>query len=109
MDVINEEYSNLHEAKAILDDRAKDKNLGYEQKITLEYLEKVSKVNKKNLKALIEEFQKITVLKPRYIALLASMLPDTEEEVNALFSKEMTKLTSAETKQIIEIVKKYNK
>ena len=109
MDVINEEFTNLHEAKNMMESRGKEKDLVYEQKIALEYLEKVSKISKSNLKAIVEDLQKITILKPRYIALIVNMMPDTDTEVNALFSKEMTKLTSAEIKQIIDIVKKYKK
>ncbi len=109
MDVINEEFTNLHEAKNQMEKRSKEKDLVYEQKIALEYLEKVSKISKTNLKAVIDDLTKITILKPRYIALIVNMMPDTDNEINALFSKEMTKLTSAEIKQIIDIVKKYKK
>ncbi len=109
MDVITEDFTNLHEAKNIMAARAKEKDLVYEQKIALEYLEKVSKISKKSLEDIIADLQKITILKPRYVALIVNMMPDTENEVNALFSKEMTKLTSAEIKQIISIVKKYKK
>ena len=57
----------------------------------------------------MEELGAISILKPRYIALIVSMMPDTEEEVEALFSKERTNLKKEEIKKIVEIIKKYKK
>jgi len=64
---------------------------------------------KKQAEDLAEELGKIPVMKPRYINLVISMLPDTEEEVEALFSKERTNLKKEEVKQIAEIVSKAKK
>ena len=41
--------------------------------------------------------------------MIINMLPDTEDEVGMLFSKERTNLKKEETKQIVEIVSKYRK
>ena len=56
-----------------------------------------------------EELSAISILKPRYMALILSMMPDSEEEVELLFSKERTNLKKEEIKKIVEIVKKYKK
>jgi DNA-directed RNA polymerase subunit F len=56
-----------------------------------------------------DDLSKIAILKPRYIALIINMMPDTEEEVEALFSKERTNLKKEEIKQIVEIVRNYKK
>lgn len=109
MELTDEEDVNVPEAKRILDERKKERDLVYEQKICLEYLEKIPKLTQAQLKSIIEELSKITILKPRYTALIISMLPDTEEEVEMLFAKERTNLKKEEIKQIVGIVKSYKK
>lgn len=109
MELIEEEDLSVPEAKRILDERKKERDLVYEQKICLEYLEKVPKLTQTQVKSITEELSGIAILKPRYIALIINMLPDTEEEVEALFSKERTNLKKEEVKQIVEIVKSYKK
>lgn len=99
----------MPEAKRILEERKKDRDLVYEQKICLEYLEKVPKLTQAQVKSITEELGKIAILKQRYIALIVNVLPDTEEEVEMLFSKERTNLKKEEIRQIVEIVKKYRK
>lgn len=109
MQVLDEEDVSIAHAKKIMEERKKLGEMVYEQKICLDFLEKVSKLTQAQLKNLIEELSKIEILKPRYIALIINIMPDTEEEVEALFSKERTNLKKEEIKQIIEIVKKYKK
>ena len=109
MDVLEEEDVNVPDAKKILDDKKKERELVYEQKICLEYLEKISKLSSAQVKNMVDELSKISILKPRYVALIINMLPDTEEEVEILFSKERTNLKKDEVKQIVTIVKKYKK
>lgn len=109
MEIIGEEDVSVIESKEIMESRKKERDLVYEQKICLEYLEKVCKLSQSKAKQLVEELGKISILKPRYIALIINMLPDIEEEVEALFSKERTNLKKEEVKQIVEIVAKYKK
>ena len=109
MDVLEEEDVNVPDAKKILDDKKKERELVYEQKICLEYLEKISKLSPAQVKNMVDELSKISILKPRYVTLIVNMLPDTEEEVGILFSKERTNLKKDEVKQIVAIVKKYKK
>ncbi|MBI2971571.1 MAG: hypothetical protein HYY37_04115 [Candidatus Aenigmarchaeota archaeon] len=109
MELINEEDVGIPEAKRIMDERKKERDLGYEQKICYEYLEKLPKLSAAKLKSMTEELGTIAILKPRYIALIVSMLPETEEEVDMLFSKERTNLKKEEVKHIVEIVTKHKK
>ncbi len=85
IEVVSEEDVSIHDAKRIIDERKKDRDLVYDQKICLEYLEKVATLTATQLKNLTEELSGIQILKPRYVALILSMMPDTEEEVEALF------------------------
>jgi DNA-directed RNA polymerase subunit F len=109
MDIVAEEDVSTHDAKRILDERKKERDLVYDQKICLEYLEKVATLSQGQVKNLMEELAAVSILKPRYISLIISMMPDTEEEVEMLFSKERTNLKKEEVKKIVEIVKKYKK
>ncbi len=109
MDIVAEEDVSIHDAKKILDERRKERDLVYDQKICLEYLEKVANLSATQLKSIMEELASITILKPRYVALILGMMPDTEEEVESLFSKERTNLKKEEIKKIVEIVKKHKK
>ena len=109
MKVISEDDVNINEALKLLSERKNEKDLGYEQKICLEYLEKIPKVSEAKLKDFLDELGKIVILKPRYLTLIVNILPDSEDEVEALFSKERTNLKKEEIKKIVEIVKKYKK
>jgi|SRR3989344_5163457 len=109
MDIISEDDVSIHDARRMLDDRKKERDLVYDQKICLEYLEKISSLSATQLKNVTEELSAISILKPRYMALILSMMPDSEEEVELLFSKERTNLKKEEIKKIVEIVKKYKK
>ena len=109
MDIASEEDISIHDAKRIIDERKKERDLVYDQKICLEYLEKVSKLTPTQVKNLTEELEKVAILKPRYIALILNVMPDTEEEVEALFSKERINLKKEETKQIVDILTKFKK
>lgn len=107
MDIVNEEDVTAIDAKEIMNKREKEGELVYEQKICLEYLDKV--IHIKNVEELVEELKKITILRPRHIALIVNILPDTEDEVNMLFSKELVNLKKDEINQIVEAVKKFKK
>ena len=109
MEITSEDDVDLHAAKKIMEDRQKSGELVYDQKICLEYLEKVSKTGSKGVEDLQKELTKISILKPRYVTLIMNILPNTEGEVETLFSKERTNLKKEEIKQIVDTVKKFKK
>jgi DNA-directed RNA polymerase subunit F len=107
METIGEEDVDIVKATEIMNKKKEEKDLVYEQKICLDYLEKIPKVKQSKLKEMVEELSKISILKNRYIVLIVNVMPDTEEEVEALFSKERTNLKKEEITQIAQIVRKY--
>ncbi len=107
MEIISEEEVDITEATKVMNEKKKERELVYEQKICLDYLDKIPKLAPAKLKQMNEELSKISILKPRYMVLIANMLPNSEQEVEMLFSKERTNLKKEEIKQIAEIVKKY--
>jgi DNA-directed RNA polymerase subunit F len=104
MDVIKEEVITAAEAKNILSKSNRDK---YEQKICIEYFNKIPILTKAKADKLYEELNNLNILNKKQIIEIINVLPDTEEEFVALFSKE--KLKKEEIKNIVEIVKKYKK
>jgi DNA-directed RNA polymerase subunit F len=110
MEVLNESEVSIQDARLIMEGRKKEKvELRYEQKICMDFLEKLPKLTEKQLEDLKAELTKITILRPRHQALIISIMPDTDEEVEALFSKERTNLKKEEIKQIVGIVKQFKK
>jgi DNA-directed RNA polymerase subunit F len=110
MEVISEDEVSAEDARRILSERKKEGGeLRYEQKVCIDFLEKLPKLTDKQLEDVKAELAKIAILKPRYIALILNIMPDTEEEVEALFSKERTNLKKEEIKQIVEIVRQFKK
>jgi len=107
MRIINEKPVTEPEAKKIMQEREKIREMGYEQNLCLEHLKKVVRISLTDAKKIEEELSKIKILKPHQIAAIVSILPDTEEEVKALFSKEATNLKKEEIEQIIAICKKF--
>jgi len=109
MKVISENEVNVIEAKKIMDTRKEEGELVYEQKICLDYLDKIVKFLSSKPDPMMEELGKIVILRPRHIALIMNVMPDTEEEVKALFNKEIINLKKEEIDKIIDLVKKNKK
>ncbi|MEM7813849.1 MAG: hypothetical protein QW548_03055 [Candidatus Aenigmatarchaeota archaeon] len=108
MEVLAEEDVSAQDARRILAERKKQgTEMLYEQKICIEFLEKLPKLTDKQLEDMKAELSKIAILKPRYISLILNIMPDTEDEVEALFAKERTNLKKEEIKQIVDIVKQF--
>lgn len=101
------------EAKLILqatDRRNKDVDetieLGHEQKVTLDYLRNVAKVNKSDIEEGKKKLTELGVLKEHQIILLLNLLPKNKDEIDVIFQKERTTLTKENIEKILEIVKK---
>ncbi len=103
--VIDEKLITLAEAKKILD-KKKVKEMGYEQKITTDYLRKMVNADLKDIEKAKEELQKMEVLKEHQIINLVNLLPKEEEDVKVIFMKERTNLKDDDVKKILSIIKK---
>ncbi len=109
MDIVSEEDIDMHDAKIVMEERKKGSDLVYDQKICFDYLTRVATLTPTQLANVKDELSRITILKPRYVSLILNTMPDSEEEVEALFSKERTNLKKEEVKQIVQVVGKYKK
>jgi DNA-directed RNA polymerase subunit F len=99
----------LAEVKNILKKISKErKELLYEQKIALEHAEKFAKLSAKQTKDLITELMKLDHIEEINAYKIADILPNTEDDVKAIFAKERYTPNDKEIKNILEIVKKHS-
>ena len=108
MDIIDEKIVSWAEARKILEKKAKDKELGYEQKNALEHLKKFSKISEKKALEMIAALSKNERLKDRHIMNIVNHLPQNMDELNILFSSEIITLSEDDKKAILKIISKYS-
>ncbi|MEM5836407.1 MAG: RNA polymerase Rpb4 family protein [Candidatus Aenigmatarchaeota archaeon] len=107
MNVISEKEIPDVEAKEILENREKEGELKYEQKITLALLRKFVKVEPEKIRKLIEELRSIERLREKQIVTIANFLPEDKDDLRAILHKEYSAFTQEEIEKILEIVKKF--
>ena len=99
----------LSEVKNILKKISKErKELLYEQKIALEHAEKFAKLSAKETKDLITDLMKLDHMDELQAYKIADILPNTEDDIKAIFAKERYTPNDKEIKNILEIVKKHS-
>jgi len=99
----------LAEVKNILKKISKErKELIYEQKIALEHAERFARLSAKQTKDLITELMKVEHVEEIQAYKIADILPNTEDDVKAIFAKERYTPNDKEIKAILEIVKKHS-
>ncbi|MDI6798673.1 MAG: DNA-directed RNA polymerase subunit F [Candidatus Aenigmarchaeota archaeon] len=106
MNVLAEEVITDSDAEQMLEKRAKETELKYEQKNALEILRKFVKVEHEKIKILVEELKKIERLRDRQIVAIANFLPQDKEDLKAVLHKEYTSFTPEEIEKILETVKR---
>ncbi|MBM3304311.1 MAG: hypothetical protein FJY76_04370 [Candidatus Aenigmarchaeota archaeon] len=107
MEIVEEKYVDWHEARKIMEKKAKESEPGYEQKNALEHLKKFSKLTDKDAKAMFGELAKMEKLKDRQIIAVMNMMPKDMDELRVLFANEIVSLTEEQKKDILSVVKKY--
>lgn len=107
METKGEKFVSWAEAKKTLEKKAKEKELGYEQKNALEHLRKFSKLSEKAMSEMVGELKKIEKLRERHIVSIANMLPQDSDELRLLFANEIVTLSDEDKKKILSIVKKF--
>ncbi len=105
---INQKPVNLAEVKQLLADRKKEKDLTYEQDITLKFAKKFSKLSLINAKKLQTDLEKIEGLNPETVTKIIDILPEKKEKLQLLIIKE-TVLNEVDLQKILSLCKKYRK
>ena len=81
-------------------------SLGYEQKITVDYLRRHTLLSEKDVIITRKELEQIEGLKEHQITALLDMVPETEEDVKILFMKERVSVEKDQIKKILEALDK---
>ena len=107
-------FGDIEERKAITISETKEilkevKRQNYVQKQALEYASKFSKLSATKAKKLIDELLEsgIPRIKDRHLVKLADLMPNTHDELRAIFAKEEIALTKQDMDKVLEILKKY--
>jgi DNA-directed RNA polymerase subunit F len=94
------------EAKRMLEEKEKQKELGYEQKNALEHLRKFSKLSAKKAEEMAAELAEIRRLRDRHIIAIIDHLPEDLDDLRVLLSGQAD-LTPDEKKKVLDTVKKF--
>ncbi len=98
------------EVKEILKKIGAEMPMNYEQKTTLDYLEKFVKLTPEEASKLIEELVRLNEkIKPEVAIKIADLMPKDENDVRAIFAKERFALSKDEVAKILEVVANYRK
>ena len=97
----------LYDVKELLSERKKEKELTYEQDITLKYAKHFSKLTKAKYEKLLKELDGVKEIDEKFKVKLLDIVPVTEEQVKVLAPKniEIGKVTA---KKLAEICSKYS-
>ena len=105
--ILERKVLTLTEAKDILAERKKDKELTYEQDMTLKYAKTFSKLTPKKAEKLLSELMKLEGMTEELAVKVADILP-TEKEVFRLLLPKDTELSDETIAQAMELAKKYS-
>jgi DNA-directed RNA polymerase subunit F len=113
MNIVSERNITLAEVKNILKDKKREytdeeKELFYEQKRAFDHAGKAAKLGLKDANKLIEEIRSIGLsLSEDQMIKIADLLPETVDDVRAIFAKERFKYGEEEIKKVLDVVAKY--
>ncbi len=94
----------LSEVAQMLEEREKAGELGFEQKGALEYAKKFGHLSVEKSHELIAKLLELPFMSEAMAVKVVDLLPKSEVEVKLIFQQEKRDLTSAQAKQVLEIV-----
>jgi DNA-directed RNA polymerase subunit F len=97
----------LYEVKEILKARKAEKELNYEQDLTMKYVEKFAKLTEKQTKDLLKDLSEIEFLKDNEVLRyeILNVIPTRVEQLQLIIPKTVT-ATDEELKKVIELTQK---
>ncbi len=98
----------MAEAKEIMAKHSKERELGYEQNISFEHLNKFTKLKPADAKKFMDELNSILRMSPETAVQIANIMPDSADELRIIFARESFSLKEEEVSKILELVKKYS-
>lgn len=109
MKIKSEKPITLPEVESLLKQRKEEGELRYEQKVSLKYAHKFSKLSEEKAKKLAKDLLDLDIvkIKEEHAIKMANLLPKNKDEVRLIFAKERFSLKSDELDQILGLIEKY--
>ena len=87
--------------------REKGEEETFEIRAALEHSEKISRIDEKKAKKLIEELLKFERITPLHAFKIIELMPRDEAELRPIFAKERFELTTEDLRAILGVIDKY--
>jgi DNA-directed RNA polymerase subunit F len=106
--IIKMEPVSLYDVKEVIKERKAERELTYEQEITMKYVEKFGKLTEKQTKDLIKSLSEIEFLKDNkeLVYQFASGLPTKVEQAKLYLPRDV-EATDDELKAVVDLTKKF--
>lgn len=105
MEIKNESVVPLAEVKKILSQKEKEKELGYEQKVTLDFLKKFCKQPSAKAEKLAEELKSLGKLSEKAVINIINFMPKDLDDMRVLLANERGDLSTDDKNKVLEMVK----
>ncbi len=106
--IIDEKNVTQAEARIFLEDRELGGELLYEQKTALDIIRYFTHISKEQALEMVTRLaEDVPRIKDENIIKIVDLMPEDEEDLNVIFSKERIILTDDEMAKILEIVDNY--
>lgn len=118
-EIISQKILTMGEAKEILEVLGKkggesvseregeEKEIRYERRKALEHTTKFAKMSAKKSRILVEGLLRLNKINEEVAVRIADMMPQSKNEVRAIYAKEKFTLTEADIEKILDCVAKY--
>lgn len=97
----------LAEAKAIMEKRKGDGELGFEQQTTYDYLNARTLLSEDKAEKMLDELMKLDKITRDIAIKIVDLLPRTEAQLGAIVAKERHAFSKTEMAEMLKIVEKY--
>lgn len=103
-EVVSSKPATIAEVKEIMEEQKAQRELGFEQQVTMEYAQKVAKQDAKHSQKLLNALGKLEKLTPEVSVKIVDMMPASKEQLMVLVSKERYTLSEKEIEQVLGIL-----
>ncbi|MDI6643818.1 MAG: RNA polymerase Rpb4 family protein [Methanobacteriaceae archaeon] len=95
----------ISEVKDMLEKFSETHELTYEQNLTLDHVDKFSKMDVESSTKLVEEL--LEIVKKKYAVRITDIMPEDLADLRLIFAKERVPIKKEDLEKILEIVNKY--
>ena len=106
-ELVSTRPATISEVAEIMEKRAEDGELGFEQQATSDYAKEFKRLPVKKAGKLVEELVKNEKIKDDTAVKIADLMPKNTVELNLIIAKERFKLEEKEIQEVLKIVDAY--